>query len=150
MIASWARVLRLWCVLTAAAVASIEGGCRTAAIDPPDLDVRDALPLSTESLPQAGTVTATLPPGAGMDAVRSRCVGCHDPAMLRQQRLTAQQWMMEIDKMQGWGAPVADGEKTQIVSYLVTIAAPDNTQFTPARVAPLSAERSTGNAADQR
>jgi len=138
VIASWARVLRLWCVLTAAAVASIEGGCRTAAIDPPDLDVRDALPLSTESLPQAGTVTATLPPGAGMDAVRSRCVGCHDPAMLRQQRLTAQQWMVEIEKMQRWGAPVANDEKTRMADYLALTAGPDNTGFTPAIVAPLS------------
>jgi hypothetical protein len=148
---SCARVLRLWFVLIATALASMEGGCRTAAaVDAPDLDVRSALPLSTESVPQPGTVTASLPPGAGMDAVRSRCVACHEPAMLRQQRLTAQQWMVEIEKMQGWGAPVANEEKTQMVGYLVTIAAPDNTRFTPAVVAPLSAERSTGNAAGQR
>jgi hypothetical protein len=85
-----------------------------------------------------------------MDAVRSRCVTCHDPAMLRQQRLTAQQWMVEIEKMQRWGAPVADDEKTRMADYLALIAGPDNTRFTPAIVAPLSAERSIGNAAGQR
>ena len=151
MITSWARVLRLWCVLIAAAVASIEGGCRSAAeIDPLDLNVGSAPPLLAESLPQPGTVTASLPPGAGMETVRSRCVACHEPAMLRQQRLTAQQWMVEIEKMQGWGAAVSNEDKTQMAGYLGTIAAPDNTRFTPAIVAPLSAERSTRNAAGQR
>jgi hypothetical protein len=60
--------------------------------------------------------------------------------MLRQQRLTAQQWMAEIDKMQGWGAQVSNDDKTQMASYLVTIAGRDNTRFTPAIVAPLSPE----------
>jgi hypothetical protein len=73
-----------------------------------------------------------------MDAVRSRCVACHDPAMLRQQRLTAQQWMVEIEKMQRWGAPVANEEKNRMAEYLAAIAAPDNSRFTPAIVAPLS------------
>ena len=151
MIGSGARVLRLRLVLIAAAIASIEGGCRSAAtIDSPDLNVRSAASLPTESLPQPGTVTASLPPGAGMETVRSRCVACHEPAMLRQQRLTAQQWMVEIEKMQGWGAAVSNEDKTQMAGYLGTIAAPNNTRFTPAIVAPLSAERSTRNAAGQR
>lgn len=151
MIGTCARGLRRCFVLMVAALASIEGGCRTAtAIEAPNLDVRSALPSSTESLPQPGTVTASLPPGAGMEAVRSGCVACHDPAMLRQQRLSAQQWMTEIEKMQGWGARVSNEDKTQMTRYLVTIAAPDNTRFTPAIVAPLSAERSARNAAGQR
>ena len=151
MIGSWARMLRLWWVLIAAAIASIEGGCRSAAtIDSPDLNVRSAAPLPTESLPRPGTVTASLPPGAGMDVVRSRCVVCNEPAMLRQQRLTARQWKTEIEKMQGWGAAVSNEEKTQMADDLVTIAPPENTGFTPAIVAPLSDERSTRNAAAQR
>jgi hypothetical protein len=85
-----------------------------------------------------------------MDAVRARCIACHEPAMLRQQRLTAQQWTVEIEKMQGWGAQVSNDDKTQMASYLVTIAGPDNTRFTPAIVAPVSTERSTRNAAEQR
>jgi hypothetical protein len=78
--------------------------------------------------------------GEGMDVVRSRCVACHEPAMLRQQRLTAQQWMVEIEKMQRWGAQVSDDEKTQMANYLVTIAGPDNMRFTPGSVAPIFAE----------
>ena len=139
MIGSCARVLRLWFVLLAPGVASLDGGCRSAApTDSPDLNVGNASSLATESLPRPGTVTASLPPGAGMDAVRSRCVACHEPAMLRQQRLTAQQWTAEIEKMQRWGAPVANEEKTRMAEYLATIAAPDNSRFTPAIVAPLS------------
>ena len=151
MIGSRTRVLRLGFMVIAAAIASTEGGCRSAAtIDSPDLQARSAPPLPTESLPQPGTVRASLPQGAGMDAVRSGCVGCHEPAMLRQQRLTAQQWLVEIEKMQGWGAPVFNEDKTQMAGYLVAIAGPDNTHFTPAIVAPLSAERSIRNAAGRR
>ena len=150
MIGSCARVLRVWFVLIASGIASIEGGCRSGAtIDSADLNLRSVPPLP-ESLPQPGTVTASLPPGDGMDAVRSRCVACHEPAMLRQQRLTVQQWTAEIEKMRGWGASVSNEDKTQIASYLVTIAGPDNTQFIPAIVSPISAERSTINAAGPR
>jgi hypothetical protein len=146
-----ARVLRRLVVLIACGVAAIEGGCRSGAeIDSPDLNVRRAPLVPTDSLPQPGTVRASLPEGAGMDAVRSGCVGCHEPAMLRQQRLTAQQWLVEIEKMQGWGAPVSNEDKTLMAGYLVGIAAPGNTRFTPAIVAPLSAERSGRNAAGQR
>jgi mono/diheme cytochrome c family protein len=145
------RVLRLWFVLIVSGIASIDVGCRSAApIDSPDLNVRGAPPLPPQSLPQPGTVTAAWPPGGGMDAVRARCIACHEPAMLRQQRLTAQQWTVEIEKMQGWGAQVSNDDKTQMASYLVTIAGPDNTRFTPAIVAPVSTERSTRNAAEQR
>jgi hypothetical protein len=128
-------------VIIACGAASFEAACRSAAeIDSPGLNVGDTPVLPPESLPQPGTVTASLPPGDGMDAVRSRCVACHDPAMLRQQRLTAQQWIGEIEKMQGWGAPVVDEEKTRMADYLAMIAAPDNSRFTPAIVAPLSRE----------
>ena len=151
MIKACARVLRLLVVLIACGAAASEGGCRSAAeIDSPDLNVRSPPPLPAEPLPQPGTVRASLPQGAGMDAVRSGCLGCHEPAMLRQQRLTARQWLVEIDKMQGWGAPVSNEFKTQMVGYLVGIAAPDNTRFTPAIVAPLSAEQSSRNAVGHR
>ena len=151
MIGLCAHVLRVGFVLIACGAASIEGGCRSAAeIDPSDLNVGSAPPLLAESLPQPGTVTASLPPGAGMETVRSRCVACHEPAMLRQQRLTAQQWMVEIEKMQGWGAAVSNEDKTQMAGYLGTIAGPDNTRFTPAIVAPLSAQQTTRNAAGDR
>jgi mono/diheme cytochrome c family protein len=146
-----AHVLRVGLVLIACGAASIEGGCRSAAeIEPLDLNVGSAPPLLAESLPQPGTVTASLPPGAGMETVRSRCVACHEPAMLRQQRLTAQQWVAEIEKMQGWGAQVSTDDKTQMASYLATIAGRDNTRFSPTIVAPVSAEPSTRNVTGER
>jgi mono/diheme cytochrome c family protein len=147
-----ARVLRLVVVLIASGTASIEGGCRSviAIGDSTDLNIRSAPQVAAEPLPQPGTVTASLLPGGGMEAVRSRCVACHEPAMLLQQRLTAQQWVAEIEKMQGWGAPVSNEDKSQMASYLVTIAGPDNTRFTPAIVGPVSTERSTRNAAEPR
>jgi len=152
VIVARARVLRLWFLLIASAMASIEGACRSAAaIDSQDVTRRSASPPSpTESLPQPGTVTASLPSGNGMDAVRSRCVACHEPAMLRQQRLTAQQWVAEIEKMQGWGAQVSTEDKTQMASYLATIAGRDNTRFSPPIVAPVSAEQSTRNVTGER
>ena len=151
MIGSCTRVLRLGFMVIAAAIASTEGGCRSAAtIDSPHLQVRSAPALPTESLPQPGSVRASLPQGAGMDAVRSGCVGCHEPAMLRQQRLTAEQWLVEIEKMQAWGAPVSNADKTQMAGHLVAIAGLDNTRFTPAIVAPLSTQRSTRNVAGRR
>lgn len=147
-----ARVLRLVVVLIASGTASIEGGCRSAVAigGSTDLNIRSAPQAPAEPLPRPGTVAASLLPGGAMEAVRSRCVACHEPAMLLQQRLTAQQWMVEIDKMQGWGAPVANEDKSQLASYLATIAGPDNTRFAPAIVGPISTERSTRNPAEQR
>jgi mono/diheme cytochrome c family protein len=151
VIASCARMLRLRFVLIASVIAALDGGCRSAApTDAPDLNVRTAPPAPTESLPQPGTMTASLPPGGGMDVVRSRCVACHEPSMLRQQRLTAQQWVAEIEKMQGWGAQVSTDDKTQMASYLATIAGRDNTRFSPMIVAPVSAEPSTRNVTGER
>jgi hypothetical protein len=75
-------------------------------------------------------------------------MGCHEPAMLLQQRLTEQQWIAEITKMQGWGASVADDEKSAMARYLVAIAGRDNTRFMPAKVAPVAADQSTRTTTD--
>jgi len=85
-------------------------------------------------------MTTALPPGEGRDTVRVQCLVCHGPAMLLQQRLTPQQWLAEIAKMQAWGARVSDDDKPGLANYLVTIAGPDNTRFTPAVVAPISTQ----------
>ena len=58
--------------------------------------------------------------------------------MLLQQRLTEPQWAAEIDKMQRWGSPIRDDEKTAVLKYLVGVAGRDNTRFTPRSVAPLT------------
>ena len=143
------RVLRLCFVFIGCCTASISGGCRSGSSMRTSFNVgaaRVATQTPAAPLPAPGTVTAALPPGEGMDTVRVRCLVCHAPAMLLQQRLTAQQWLAEIDKMQGWGARISDEDKPGMANYLITIAGPDNTRFTPAIVAPISTERS-GNAA---
>ena len=68
--------------------------------------------------------------------------------MLLQQRLTEQQWIAEITKMQGWGALVTDDEKGPMARYLVAIAGRDNVRFMPAMVAPVAADQSTRTATD--
>ena len=78
-----------------------------------------------------------------MNVVRSRCVACHAPTMLLQQRLTSQQWRAEIDKMERWGAAISDDDKEQMVTYLVRIGGLDNTRFAPAVVAPIPTEGSS-------
>ena len=138
-----ARVLRIAIVIVGCSAASSALACRFAVMAADStslgLDIHGAPQSGAEPLRRPGTVTSSFVPGDGVAAVRSRCVACHEPAMLLQQRLTAQQWMAEIDKMQGWGAVVSGDEKAQIARYLVAIAGPDNTRFTPPMVAPVSA-----------
>lgn len=144
-----ARGFRVAIMLMVVGATSVAGACRSGVVirDSRDVTMRSAS-QSTAPLPRPGTVAASLVPGEGMDAVRSRCMGCHEPAMLLQQRLTEQQWVAEITKMQGWGAAVADEEKGPMARYLVTIAGRDNTRFMPAMVAPVAADQSTRKTTD--
>ena len=57
---------------------------------------------------------------AGAAIVRSRCMTCHDTAMLEQQRLPAAGWAREVEKMKGWGAAVTDAEQAPLVEYLAS------------------------------
>jgi mono/diheme cytochrome c family protein len=50
--------------------------------------------------------------------VTNNCLGCHDESMLDQQRLTAKQWMAEVKKMQGWGAPIEPENMEALARYL--------------------------------
>lgn len=50
--------------------------------------------------------------------VTNNCLGCHDDSMLDQQRLTAKQWMAEVKKMQGWGAPIEPENMEKLANYL--------------------------------
>lgn len=140
---------RIAIIVTVVSAAFVVGACRSGGVirDSRDVTMRSA-PQSTAPLPRPGTASASLPPGEGMDAVRSRCIACHEPAMLLQQRLTEQQWIAEITKMQGWGALVTDDEKGPMARYLVAIAGRDNVRFMPAMVAPVAADQSTRNATD--
>ena len=51
-------------------------------------------------------------------ALKSSCLVCHDEDVIRQQRLTRQQWDAEINKMVGWGAKVSDQDRSVLLDYL--------------------------------
>src|ERR1700722_5954819 len=57
--------------------------------------------------------------GAGDDAVRKNCSFCHSTDyIVRQPRLTAQQWDAEVKKMIGvYGAPISAADAKTIADY---------------------------------
>lgn len=59
-----------------------------------------------------------LPPGDGAAILRNRCLACHGPQLIAQQRLSEDGWSRELDKMTGWGATVAPDERETLVRYL--------------------------------
>ena len=58
------------------------------------------------------------PAGPGADIVQQKCGICHGPELIRSQRLTAEQWTREVDKMVAWGAPLDPAEKAVLAAYL--------------------------------
>lgn len=59
-----------------------------------------------------------LPSGTGGDAVRARCMACHGPELIVQQRLSRDGWAREIDKMVGWGAVVDGADRARLLDDL--------------------------------
>jgi hypothetical protein len=57
--------------------------------------------------------------------------------MVRQQRLGEKQWEAEVNKMVGWGAPVPQEKRADLVDYLVTNFGPDNDRFVPVITRPV-------------
>lgn len=72
--------------------------------------------LSAHFGPSGGAAAPAGHPGSAL--VGLRCLGCHDRRLIEQQRLTAQGWEREVDKMIGWGAAVTAAEKPVLVEYL--------------------------------
>ncbi|OFW15914.1 MAG: hypothetical protein A3F70_14995 [Acidobacteria bacterium RIFCSPLOWO2_12_FULL_67_14] len=66
----------------------------------------------------AAVAAQDLPPGGGADALRSRCLGCHGPDVIRQQRLSRDGWSRELDKMAGWGAVIDTTDREPLLAYL--------------------------------
>lgn len=61
---------------------------------------------------------AAAPADPGASLLESRCLACHDRRLIEQQRLDADGWRREVDKMIGWGASVGAQEKEPLVAYL--------------------------------
>lgn len=70
--------------------------------------------LSTAVQPAQRPVNSGEPPAAH----KSACLVCHDDDVIRQQRLTRDQWDREINKMTGWGAKVRDEDRDALLDYL--------------------------------
>jgi cytochrome c5 len=58
------------------------------------------------------------PAGPGKALVETRCLICHGGEIVATQRLTAAQWDREVEKMAGWGAPLAPEERRVLAAYL--------------------------------
>ena len=50
--------------------------------------------------------------------LQARCQTCHDLRLIEQQRLNAEGWARELDKMIGWGAALTDSEKGMLAEHL--------------------------------
>jgi cytochrome c5 len=63
----------------------------------------------------------SLPPGPGKDVLLRACTSCHAATLITQQRKTPEEWVKTVDKMVGWGAPLAAEEKQELVEYVAAI-----------------------------
>ena len=63
-----------------------------------------------------GAADETVSTGAAL--LQARCQTCHDLRLIEQQRLNAEGWARELDKMIGWGAALTDSEKEMLVEHL--------------------------------
>jgi cytochrome c5 len=80
--------------------------------------------LCVAVLAAADLVAQELPAGVGKDTVTARCVSCHEPDLITQQRLTRVGWGRSVDKMMRWGAVVDAAEREPLLDYLSANFAP--------------------------
>ena len=62
------------------------------------------------------------PENAGSTIFRARCLACHGPELVDQQRLSRAGWAREVEKMIAWGAPVLEQERAFLLDYLTARA----------------------------
>jgi mono/diheme cytochrome c family protein len=62
------------------------------------------------------TADGTISEGAAL--LQARCQTCHDLRLIEQQRLPADGWARELDKMISWGAALTDSEKEILAAHL--------------------------------
>jgi sulfite oxidase len=63
-------------------------------------------------------VATSVHPAEQPASYKAACFGCHDEAMMIQQRLTPAQWDREVQKMTGWGAQIKPQDREAILKYL--------------------------------
>ena len=65
-----------------------------------------------------------LPPGAGADVLKSRCVICHEADIITSQKLSLTGWTNSINKMVRWGSQITAEERAVLQPYLAQHFAP--------------------------
>lgn len=90
------------------------------------------LPVNFDrNLPVLGTKLAEFPPGPMKSLADKACLTCHSADLVVQQHLTEKQWASSVAKMAGWGSPVPEDKRSELVAYLVAHFGPDNTRWQP-------------------
>jgi hypothetical protein len=80
-----------------------------------------------------------LPPGPMQAKIKAACTQCHNTARISEQHLTRQQWSDQLDKMEGLGAVIPEGDRDAMLAYLFQ-------NFGPAKGAgKTAAKKPTGN-----
>lgn len=69
-----------------------------------------------------------LPPGPMQAKIKAACTQCHNASRITEQHLTRKQWSGELEKMDGLGAVIPDGEREQFLNYLTKHFGPENGQ----------------------
>jgi cytochrome c5 len=59
-----------------------------------------------------------LPPGAGADVLKERCVICHEADIITSQKLSLTGWTRSVDKMVRWGSQISAAERDVLQPYL--------------------------------
>ena len=72
-------------------------------------------PLTTAS-PVAMPAQAAVDHGA--ELFKAKCLVCHGPELVEQQRLARAGWVREVEKMTRWGAEVSDADKDHLADFL--------------------------------
>ena len=90
-----------------------------------------------KTLTVLGTKYAQLPPGPMKGLADAACLNCHSADILVQQHLTEKQWAANVTKMAGWGAPVPEDKRAELVAYLLAHFGPDNTRWQPLATRPV-------------
>lgn len=65
--------------------------------------------------------------------VRENCLICHSEELISASRITTKQWRTEVEKMVGWGTPLAKDEVQPVIDYLAAEYPVDAAPARPAR-----------------
>ena len=109
------RVVAAGVVASGLLTAALTAGCRTASVggnggpDPA---------LTAVVRPAEAAEIAALPDGPGKAIVTERCLLCHGPGLITQQRKDAAAWGRTVTQMRTWGTPLQGEDQTALVAYL--------------------------------